>query len=346
MTTKILICDDSALARKQLAKALPKELDIEIEFAENGQQAIDILENKQMDLMFLDLTMPVLDGYETLETLQLKNITIDVIVVSGDIQPQAQARVKFLGAKTFVKKPIAKDVLVDLFSEMMLLPVATMKTATTAFDLENTNIQPKKNYRLPTLKRRDVYMEVANLSIGQAAASLACHFNVFVNLPLPNVNLFEPSELHMTMRHLIANKNISGVCQGFNGEGISGESLILLSDSSINELKNLMNYPHFENVDMELELLMDISNLLVSAFLQGLGEQAGVRFLQSCPQLLGHGISIDQLIESTASRWQKILTFEVSYSIENTSIKCEMLLMFIADSLPLLDQKLAYLLDS
>ncbi len=76
----------------------------------------------------------------------------------------------------------------------------------------------------PALRRRDVYLEVANVAIGRAADSLARHFDVFVNLPLPNVNVFEVSELHMTMRHLASNSAMSGVCQGFSGEGIAGEA--------------------------------------------------------------------------------------------------------------------------
>lgn len=202
-------------------------------------------------------------------------------------------------------------------------------------------------YRLPKLQRRDIYMEVANLAIGTAADSLARHFDVFVHLPLPNVNIFEISELHMTMRHLAANNDMSGICQGFSGEGISGEALVLLSDSSIDELSTLMQYPVIEGESsLELELLMDVSNLLVGAFLKGLGEQAGVRFLQSCPELLGQHVPVDDLIDVTSGKWRRTMTFEVSYSIDKTNIKCDMLLMFVADSLSILDQKLAYLLDN
>ncbi|MFA0521894.1 response regulator, partial [Vibrio sp. 10N.222.55.E8] len=75
---------------------------------------------------------------------------------------------------------------------------------------------------------RDIYMEVANVAIGRAADALARHFDVFVHLPLPNVNIFEVSELHMALRDLANNDQVSGVCQGFSGEGIAGEALVLL----------------------------------------------------------------------------------------------------------------------
>lgn len=53
-------------------------------------------------------------------------------------------------------------------------------------------------------------MEVANVSIGRAADALARHFDVFVQLPLPNVNIFEVSELHMALRDLAENSQVSG----------------------------------------------------------------------------------------------------------------------------------------
>ncbi|MDW2167217.1 response regulator, partial [Vibrio sp. 2099] len=198
---------------------------------------------------------------------------------------------------------------------------------------------------LPILRRRDIYMEVANVSIGRAADALARHFDVFVQLPLPNVNIFEVSELHMALRDLASHDNVSGVCQGFCGEGIAGEALVILSDSSVSDLKKLMKVPADSEELEELELLMDISNILVGSFLNGLGEQSEVRFFQSPPVLLGQHISIDSIIESTTGAFKRTMTFEVSYNIEGTSIRCDLLFMFVDESLPLLDNKLAYLME-
>ena len=198
---------------------------------------------------------------------------------------------------------------------------------------------------LPILRRRDIYMEVANVAIGRAADALARHFNVFVHLPLPNVNIFEVSELHMALRDLADNDQVSGVCQGFSGEGIAGEALVLLSDSSVSDLKKLMKVPTESEQLEELELLMDVSNILVGSFLNGLGEQSEVRFFQSSPVLLGQHISIDSVIENTSGSFKKTMTFEVSYNIDGTSIRCDLLFMFVDESLPLLDNKLAYLMD-
>ncbi|MFL7034987.1 response regulator [Vibrio lentus] len=332
MSFPVLICDDSALARKQMARSLPSSLNADITFAVHGLNALEELAQNQFKLMFLDLTMPELDGYGTLEEMQRLGDTTPVVVVSGDIQPKAQQKVMDLGAKAFLQKPIDKEALKAILREHVEPPKQPQLYTPTALEL-------------PILRRRDIYMEVANVAIGRAADALARHFNVFVHLPLPNVNIFEVSELHMALRDLADNDQVSGVCQGFSGEGIAGEALVLLSDSSVSDLKKLMKVPTESEQLEELELLMDVSNILVGSFLNGLGEQSEVRFFQSSPVLLGQHISIDSVIENTSGSFKKTMTFEVSYNIDGTSIRCDLLFMFVDESLPLLDNKLAYLMD-
>ncbi|WP_200856940.1 response regulator, partial [Klebsiella pneumoniae] len=90
MSFPVLICDDSPLARKQMARSLPASLNADITFAVHGLDAMGILEKQSFKLMFLDLTMPELDGFETLEAMGKKGYTTPVVVVSGDIQPKAK----------------------------------------------------------------------------------------------------------------------------------------------------------------------------------------------------------------------------------------------------------------
>lgn len=315
-----------------MARSLPSSLNADITFAVHGLNALEELAQNQFKLMFLDLTMPELDGYGTLEEMERLGDTTPVVVVSGDIQPKAQQKVMDLGAKAFLQKPIDKEALKAILREHVEPPKQPQLYTPTAIEL-------------PILRRRDIYMEVANVAIGRAADALARHFNVFVHLPLPNVNIFEVSELHMALRDLADNDQVSGVCQGFSGEGIAGEALVLLSDSSVSDLKKLMKVPTESEQLEELELLMDVSNILVGSFLNGLGEQSEVRFFQSSPVLLGQHISIDSVIENTSGSFKKTMTFEVSYNIDGTSIRCDLLFMFVDESLPLLDNKLAYLME-
>ncbi len=121
MATNVLICDDSSFARKQMARAIPKEWDVEIHFAGDGVEGVQAIREGKGEVVFLDLTMPNMDGYGVLETIRKEDLPAMVIVVSGDIQPDAQDRVKKLGAMAFIKKPIDADKAREVLTEYGIL---------------------------------------------------------------------------------------------------------------------------------------------------------------------------------------------------------------------------------
>ncbi len=121
MATPILSCDDSSFARKQMARALPKDWEVDITFAENGEVGLEAIRAGKGEVVFLDLTMPVLDGYGVLEVIKAEDLPAMVIVVSGDIQPEAQQRVKALGAMDFIKKPTDKDKIAHVLTQFGVL---------------------------------------------------------------------------------------------------------------------------------------------------------------------------------------------------------------------------------
>lgn len=121
MSTPLLICDDSKMARKQVARSLPDSLDADISFASNGIEALQAIRNGLGDIVFLDLTMPEMDGYQVLEAIAEEQLKSVVIVISGDIQPTARERVTSLGALDFIKKPVNADALQDTLRKFGLI---------------------------------------------------------------------------------------------------------------------------------------------------------------------------------------------------------------------------------
>ena len=117
MSLPILVVDDSAMARKMLIKSLPPGWDVEISQAENGVEAIEAYRAGKAAVMFLDLTMPVLDGFGVLEALRKEDMNSMVIVVSADIQPIAQERVMSMGAIAFVKKPVSAELISNVLKQ-------------------------------------------------------------------------------------------------------------------------------------------------------------------------------------------------------------------------------------
>ncbi|MCQ9469324.1 response regulator [Pseudomonas alliivorans] len=106
---KVLIADDSSLSRKLVLRSLPASLTEDVSQAGNGAEVMAAYHAGLVELLFLDLTMPVMDGFETLEALKREEANVVVVVISADIQPLARQRVKELGAAAFVAKPVTAE---------------------------------------------------------------------------------------------------------------------------------------------------------------------------------------------------------------------------------------------
>ncbi len=117
MAVPLLIVDDSSFARKQVLRALPKAWEVEVSQAGNGQEALDQILQGKGEVVFLDLTMPVMDGFGVLEAIRAQDLPAVVIVISGDIQPEAEARVMKLGAIAFIQKPLDPEELNRVLSD-------------------------------------------------------------------------------------------------------------------------------------------------------------------------------------------------------------------------------------
>jgi len=319
-----------------LARILPQDWQANLFFAGHGAEALDTLVKHKIDWLFLDLNMPVMDGYQVLAELNKRNIMLNVVVVSGDVQPEAFERVKSLGALDFIRKPVDVVKLQQIMQQHA--SVTPSPPATPA------NRTPTVSAEL-SAEMRDVLQELTNVAMGQAGDLLARLLNVFVKLPIPNVNLIEVSELHMALASVEHESTTSAVCQGFIGGGVSGEALLILTDSSFKDIARLMNYQGELTVKVELELLMDIANILIGAVLKGLAEQIDMSFSQGHPVVLGQHAPVSEMIKANARRWRKTLAIELTYGIENYDISCDLLLLFTEDSLKTLNYKVAFLLE-
>ncbi len=359
MSTQLLICDDSNMARKQVARSLPDNWDVEINFATNGKEGIEAIKAGKGDVLLLDLNMPIMDGYEVLEAITKEDLPTLVVVISGDIQPTAYQRVKSLGALDFIKKPVNKEKLTEILTSYGLYEEKSVEAevieqveiakgnASSSSDKANLSTTKSNETNEITLEGdlRDCYQEIANVAMGRAGDLLARLLNVFVVLPIPNVNLIEVSELSMALKAVESSDSISGICQGFIGGGISGEALLILNDSSFQDVASLMNYNEVVDEKAELELLMDIANVLIGACLNGISEQLDMPFSQGHPVVLGQHCNVSELVATNITKWQKTLAIEISYGIENYPIKCDILLLFTEKSMKTLNNKVSYMLD-
>jgi len=105
---KILVVDDSRLARASVIKTLKETFGEENEIlqASNGQEALDTYKSTSIDIVFLDLTMPIMDGFEALRQIKAYDAQAHIVIVSADIQEKAVNKVMSDGALMHVQKPI------------------------------------------------------------------------------------------------------------------------------------------------------------------------------------------------------------------------------------------------
>ena len=335
MTTPVLICDDSGFARRQMARSVPDGWDVDISFAENGQEALELIKQGKADVMFLDLNMPVMDGYETMRAIKEQDLPTMVIVVSGDVQPEARERMMSMGALDFIRKPIDNTKLTSILSQYGLYTGDTSAEKRSA-EQDEMGQAPKQ-----IGDKLDAYREMANVAMGQAGEKLAQLLGEFIDLPIPNVNLIETPELHMAIAEIKRNDSVSAVSQGFISAGINGEALLLFNDANFASMVKLLKYKNMAvSEQLELEALLDVSNILNSACLNALSDQLHVKFTHNHPIVLGRHCDLDELLNKNVSRWNKVLAIEIGYSIKNHGIHFDLLLLFPDHSMDLMFDKL------
>ncbi|WP_034763786.1 response regulator [Chrysiogenes arsenatis] len=116
---KILIVDDSIVARMSLKSAIPKDQGHEITEAKDGASALETFRQISPDVTFLDLTMPDMNGLDVLHEIMQEHPTANVIVVTADIQKRVTERAMQLGAFALLKKPPVKESVQDALRQVL-----------------------------------------------------------------------------------------------------------------------------------------------------------------------------------------------------------------------------------
>ncbi|MFC3031368.1 response regulator [Pseudoalteromonas fenneropenaei] len=121
MPIPVTVADDSTMSRKAVIRALPSEWSVTVNEAKNGKEALQAVAEGKADVLFLDLTMPEMDGFQVLSYLHEHHAKTVVIVISADIQPEAKKLVDSLGAFRFLHKPLQAEQLKFTLHELGLL---------------------------------------------------------------------------------------------------------------------------------------------------------------------------------------------------------------------------------
>ncbi len=122
MAINILVVDDSAVMRSMIKKTIRNSgVEIgEIFEAGNGQVGLDILAEEWLDILFIDVNMPIMDGIEMLERVRDNQHTVDlpILIVSTESNPERIKKIQKLNAG-FVHKPFTPEILRERILEAL-----------------------------------------------------------------------------------------------------------------------------------------------------------------------------------------------------------------------------------
>ncbi|MGX9416698.1 response regulator [Vibrio sp. WJH972] len=307
----VVICDDSALARKSLHRTISAVFEFDVVFCENGQQALDHLAAHPVDILFLDLTMPIVDGFGVLQALPVNDYPTQVIVVSGDVQQEAKNRCLALGAIDFIEKPFNRDAVFNLLSQIGVTKKGE-KGASDVVTADEDAIDPQVKFK-----------ELINVALGLAAAIVSDKIGIFIELPIPTVGVLETSELNMAITDALQRENLHGVAQRFVGSGFHGEALVCMRGEGIDGIGRSLGFsPEQSSLN---EIVLNLSNLLISTFLNSLSDQMGIDLSLRQPVTLKNSYSERCVVKESN---EAAFAVEFTYYAENTDFECEVLLFF------------------
>jgi len=108
---KILVVEDNEDNREILAARLKRLGEFAIFTAGNGKEALDAAADTRPDLIFMDLRMPVMDGYQAMEELRRTEwaSAVPIVVVSAHAGEEDIKRALKIGCNDFLPKPVTED---------------------------------------------------------------------------------------------------------------------------------------------------------------------------------------------------------------------------------------------
>lgn len=104
----ILVADDDKHTRMLLRAVLESE-NYTVSTAENGEQALELLDREHIDLVILDVMMPEMDGYEFTRIVRQTDSTLPILMVTAKHLPEDEKKGFFVGTDDYITKPIDEE---------------------------------------------------------------------------------------------------------------------------------------------------------------------------------------------------------------------------------------------
>ncbi len=124
---KILVAED-AEANQELIRVLLERLGYEVVIVENGKLAIEAVENDTFDLIFMDMMMPVMNGYDATKKLRARGCDMPIIALTANAMKGDDQKCYEAGCIEYITKPIDRDRLKALLKKYLKVQTTATKT--------------------------------------------------------------------------------------------------------------------------------------------------------------------------------------------------------------------------
>lgn len=115
---KILLVEDNKI-NQVVALGMINDLDIDVEIAQNGKEAVDMARTREYDLILMDLQMPIMDGFESAREIRTFNKEIPIVALSAAVLQEDIDKTKESGMDRHLAKPIDQRELVEVFAKFI-----------------------------------------------------------------------------------------------------------------------------------------------------------------------------------------------------------------------------------
>ncbi len=140
---KILLADDTPTELKLVSSYLRK-MGHEVVGATNGQEAVELYNNEDVDLVLMDAIMPVMDGYEAKQIRHGRDGWVPIIFLSARTDPDDIAAGIEAGGDDYITKPVNEVILAAKMSAMARIAAMRQRLLEVSLELEQANAELQK----------------------------------------------------------------------------------------------------------------------------------------------------------------------------------------------------------
>lgn len=116
---KLLLAEDD-FANAEYVKLVVRHQNINIIHAKNGAEAVDLFKNNPLvDLILMDIKMPIMDGYEATREIRRLNVDIPVIALTAFALDGDREKALNAGCTDYLTKPVSKDILLSVIGSYL-----------------------------------------------------------------------------------------------------------------------------------------------------------------------------------------------------------------------------------